>query len=202
MIGLFGGLTGYNPTFPQWNMSMNVKIYKCFIASPGDTSLERDICDEVFKELNETLGQQLEFRIESKRWEKDARPSFAEDGQAVINEQLLDNYQLFIGIMWNKFGSPTKRAQSGTEEEFNLAYSRYKDNHDVEIMLYFNEAPQSASELDLDQVGNVRSFKTKVAELGSFYSTYNGEDDFRIKLKRHLNDYLIEQHRKTNNGYS
>ena len=45
---------------------MEVKIFKCFIASPNDTQAERDLCDEVFKQLNETLGQQLNFRIESK----------------------------------------------------------------------------------------------------------------------------------------
>ena len=59
---------------------MTAEIYKCFIASPSDTQEERDICDKVFTELNETLGQQLNFRLESKKWEKDVRPSFNEDG--------------------------------------------------------------------------------------------------------------------------
>jgi len=179
---------------------MEVNIYKCVIASPDDTVLERDICDEVFKEINETLGQQLEFRIESKRWEKDVRPSFAEDGQAVINEQLLDNYQLFVGIMWNKFGTPTKRTLSGTEEEFNIAYKRYLAKGDVEIMLYFNEAPQMSSELDLDQVEKMRSYKAKVTELGSYSCSYNGPNEFRDKFRRNLNDYFVGLlHESTNN---
>lgn len=171
---------------------MDAKIYKCFIASPGDTSEERSICDKVFEEINKTLGQQLHFRIESKKWEENARPSFGEDGQAVINEQLLDNYQMFIGIMWNRFGTETKRAQSGTEEEFNLAYDKRIEKDDLEIMMYFNTAPADVGSLDLVQVQKVRDFKDKVSELGGLYWEYSGYEKFEIELKRHLNDYFVK----------
>ncbi len=40
---------------------MNTKIYKCFIASPSDTSRERDICDKVFSEINKGIGQYHNF---------------------------------------------------------------------------------------------------------------------------------------------
>jgi len=172
---------------------MKVEIYKCFIASPGDTSEERSICDKVFEEINKTLGQQLHFRIESKKWEENARPSFGEDGQAVINEQLLDNYQMFIGIMWNRFGTETKRAQSGTEEEFNLAYDKRIEKDDLEIMMYFNTAPAEVGSLDLVQVQKVRDFKGKVSELGGLYWEYSGYEKFEMELKRHLNDYFVNK---------
>lgn len=170
---------------------LDVKIYKCFIASPSDTQKERDACDDVFQLINESLGQQLNFRLESRRWEKDARPSFGEDGQSVITEQLLDNYQLFIGIMCNKFGSPTKRAESGSEEEFNHAYNRHLEGSDVEIMLYFNNEPVATNTLDLDQLRKVRAYQEKVTELGALYSSYTGVTDFKAKLTRHLNDYFV-----------
>jgi len=178
----------------QWNnVNMNVEIYKCFIASPGDTSEERAVCDKVFEEINKTLGQQLHFRIESKKWEGNARPSFGEDGQAIINEQLLDNYQMFIGIMWNRFGTETKRAQSGTEEEFNLAYKKLTEQGNVEIMMYFNTAHSDVSSLDLEQVQKVRDFKEKISDLGGLYWTYSGSKDFEGELKRHLNDYFVNK---------
>lgn len=81
--------------------------------------------DQVFTDINNTLGELLNFRIESRKWENNTFPTFGEDGQAIINDQLLDNFQLFIGIMRNRFGSLTKRTESGTEEEFLLAYKRY-----------------------------------------------------------------------------
>ena len=172
---------------------MNVEIYKCFIASPNDTAEERGVVDTVLSDINRTLGEQLGFRVESKMWENNTRPSFGIDGQDVINKQVLHNYEIFVGIMWNKFGTPTARAGSGTEEEFDQAYARLKNKEDVEIMLYFNDEPQSSDSLDLAQVQKVRDFKKKAWELGGLTSQYKGVNDFEKKLKSHLSDFFISK---------
>lgn len=166
-----------------------VKIYKCFIASPGDTENEREICDRVFQEINKTQGQQFSFRIESKKWENDARPSFGESAQDVINKQLVKDFQLFIGIMFTRFGVPTKNAESGTEEEFNLAYKN-KDN--VEIMFYFNDEKINPNRIDTDQLNKVKAFKNKLSDNGGLYSKYIGAVDFEKKLRNHLQQYFME----------
>ena len=41
------------------------------------------------------------------------------DPQQIINSQVSDEYDIFIGILWTRFGTPTERAGSGTEEEFS-----------------------------------------------------------------------------------
>ena len=172
---------------------MNVEIFKCFIASPSDTLEERGIVDVVFSAINKTLGSQLNFRIESIMWENDARPSFGVDGQDVINNQILNDYKIFVGIMSNKFGTPTSSAGSGTEEEFDQAYTRFKDKDDVEIMLYFNDKPAHPSSLDLEQVQKIRDFKEKARHLGGLTGEYQGVADFEKKLKQHLSDYFISK---------
>lgn len=59
-------------------------------------------------------------------WEHNTRPSFSgEYSQATISDQLGNDYDLFVGIMNNKFGTKTNVAGSGTEEEFNNAYQRF-----------------------------------------------------------------------------
>ncbi|MFT7157569.1 MAG: hypothetical protein ACI8Q1_002588 [Parvicella sp.] len=170
---------------------MTARIYKCFIASPADTQEERDLCDKVFEEINKNLGAHLNFRVESIKWEKDTRPSFGSDGQDVINHQILKDYELFIGIMWKKFGTPTLRAESGTEEEFNNAYEKYNKDGNVEIMLYFNSSPLP-QDFDLDQYCKVKTFKKKVSELGALYNTYNGTAEFEPLLRDHISNYFIE----------
>ncbi len=175
-----------------------VKIYKCFIASPGDTQIEREICDRVFSDINETQGKQCGFRIESKKWEKDARPSFGEDAQDVINKQLLNDFHLFIGIMFTRFGSPTKNAGSGTEEEFQIAYEK-KD--DIEIMFYFNIEKTSPASIDPSQLIKVNDFKQKVSDKGGLFSDYTGATDFERKLKKHLYTYFSEIYEETTNNY-
>ena len=36
-------------------------IIRCFIASPGDTAEERDICEKVFSEINAGIGTAYGF---------------------------------------------------------------------------------------------------------------------------------------------
>lgn len=47
------------------------KIIKCFIASPGDTIKERNICGKVFAEINTGIGVPYGFELKSLRWEND-----------------------------------------------------------------------------------------------------------------------------------
>jgi hypothetical protein len=175
---------------------MEAKIYKCFIASPSDTKEERKICDKVFLEINKGIGNTFGFRIESWKWERDSRPAFGKDGQAVINEQRGNDYNIFIGIMWKRFGEPTPRAQSGTEEEFEDAYDRFVRKEPVEIMFYFNNAAIGMDEIVLEQIGKVQQFQKKISHLGGLYSSFNGVDDFQEKLRTHLTNYFLNIYKK------
>ena len=149
---------------------MDVKIYKAFIASPSDTSKERILCDKIFEEINSGLGDIYKFRIESLKWEKDVKPTIKDkDGQSIIFDQIGDNFEIFIGIMNKKFGSPTPRAGSGTEEEFNEAFRRFKEKDNLEIIFYFNEEPpQSMSEICASELLKIEEFRKKIQSKGLF----------------------------------
>ena len=82
----------------------NVKIFRCFIASPGDTADERELCDKVIEDINTSMGSFFGFRLEAIKWENNVHPAVGTDGQAVINEQIGLDYDIFIGIMYKKFG--------------------------------------------------------------------------------------------------
>lgn len=175
------------------------KIYKCFIASPSDTSEEREICDKIFSEINSTIGEKFDFRIESKKWENDVFPDFASDSQAVINKQIGTEYDIFIGIMWKKFGTPTQRAESGTEEEFLNAYKAWEMNKELNIMFYFNKAAIDPDDLDVDQFTKVQGFKKTVANMGGLYHEYKGLEEFEKDLKKHIQKVLLNKLNCNNN---
>jgi len=176
---------------------MDVKIYKAFIASPSDTSKERILCDKIFEEINSGLGEIYKFRIESLKWEKDVKPTIKDkDGQSIIFDQIGDNFEIFIGIMNKKFGSPTPRAGSGTEEEFNEAYRRFKEKDNLEIIFYFNEEPpQSMSEIRASELLKIEEFRKKIQSKG-IYGVYNGASEFEEKLRKHITRYFIEEYKK------
>ena len=115
------------------------------------------------------------------------------DAQAVINQQIGDAYDVYIGIMWSRFGSPTPRAGSGTEEEFDRALKRATQSGGrVKIMFYFKNDPLPLTEIDHEQLKRISEFKAKLREQGVLYSDYQGDfaDHVRIHLSREIIDFV------------
>lgn len=157
-----------------------------FVASPSDVGDERDALEEVIRELNQTLPTTLGIRLELVRWETHTLPELGSDPQAVVNKQIEDNYDIFIGILWARFGTPTPQADSGTLEEFERAYQRYQQNSDnIRIMLYFKEADVPYAQIDPDQFASVRKFRERVSKEG-IYQTFKTLDDLKRLLRIHL----------------
>lgn len=168
----------------------NVYEMRCFIASPGDTVEERNACEEVFEEINHGLGRSIGFRIVSLRWEKDVYPGVAEYGQQVINRQVDGKYDLFVGIMKSRFGTPTPQAGSGTEEEFNIAYEKYQNGEIDNIFFYFGAPNMSPYDLDLEQFQKVKDFRKKIQNNGVVPMEFKDLDDFKRQLKHNLESYF------------
>ncbi|MFA0960619.1 DUF4062 domain-containing protein [Roseivirga sp. BDSF3-8] len=163
----------------------DIKEIKVFIASPSDVQKEREICQKEIDRLNKTQGSQEGFNIKLLKWE-DTRPSTGEYAQGEINKQIGTDYDIFIGIMWLKFGSPTKNAGSGTEEEFNIAYQNFLKGSDITIMFYFSEVPSNPSNIDLEQFSKVKEFQKTVGSYGSLYKPYSSLADFKDLVHDHL----------------
>lgn len=176
----------------------NIREFVCFIASPSDTKEERDACDDVFEEINNSTGKILGIHLSSLRWEKNIYPSVGDYGQDVINNQVNDKYDLFIGIMKTRFGSPTPKAGSGTEEEFNNAYEKYIHEEIDNIFFYLGNTKESIESIDPDQLKKVKAFKTKLSNLGVVYMQFVDLEDFKCQLRHNLEDYFNNnnKHRK------
>ncbi len=99
-------------------MAKTHTVLEVFIASPSDVSPEREVLTNVVSEFNVTWGDKHHVRLDIIKWETHSRPAFGKDAQDIINRQVGDVYDIFLGIMWGKFGTATTRAESGTEEEF------------------------------------------------------------------------------------
>ncbi len=167
-------------------MPQTQTILQVFVASPGDVAEERKILESVVHEINLTLSDTHTKRLELLKWETHSRPGFGKDAQDVINQQIGDNYDIFLGIMWGRFGSPTPRAESGTEEEFNRAVSRWKDSPEhIQIMFYFKDAGIPPSKSEPEQLAKIHAFKKKISAQG-VYSEFQDAEDFRTQASTHL----------------
>ena len=129
-------------------MPRSESVLTIFLASPSDVADERNQLHETVTEWNRAWARNLGVRLEIARWEDDAYPGIGIDAQDVINRQLPQDYDLFIGIMWSRFGTPTGRDGSGTAEEFNRALQRFRSApEDVTVFFYFKDAPVPPSKL-------------------------------------------------------
>ena len=169
-------------------------VLKVFVASPSDVSSEREMLEDVIKEINVTLSDLTNVHLELVKWETHSRPGFGEDAQDVINQQINDDYDIFLGLMWGRFGSPTKRAESGTEEEFERAYQRLcKSPGSFEILFYFKDAGIPPSESDPEQLAKIAAFQHKLSfEYGGLYHIFRTDDEFQSNVRIHLSKIVQE----------
>lgn len=172
----------------------NIRLIKVFLATPSDVMQERQIAKDVLDSINRTMGTEKGVRFEVVGWDTDSYPAYGKDAQAVINDQIADmaQFDLFVGIMWNRFGTPTPRAGSGTEEEFRRAVESLESNGRPAIMFYFNQRPYNPSNREeAGQKLKVLAFKEEIDRHG-LTATYDGPDDFRMEFHRHVERWLIQ----------
>lgn len=169
-------------------MARNETVLELFLASPSDTAEERKIVESVIQQVNQMLRSRIGRSIELVKWETHASPGVGIDSQDVINRCIGESYDIFVGIMWCKFGTPTGRCLSGTEEEFNLALNRFERNqHSPHIMFYFKNEFVDPKTLDLNQLSKVREFKEKIGSYNkTLYWEFKESSEFEELFRLHI----------------
>jgi len=163
------------------------KIIRVFVASPDDVKAEREVLEEIVKELNDLWSDSLDVYLQLVKWESHSYPDIGSDPQAVINKQIGDDYEVFIGILWSRFGTPTPRAESGTVEEFERAYSRFDKNpDDIKVMFYFKDQAIPPSKMVPEQLSRIHNFRDRLGTLGTLHWSFNDTEDFSKYLRMHL----------------
>ena len=179
-------------------MPRTVVAYKVFLASPGDVKKERTIVKKVIDSYNQ-IHSCDNIKLELLCWEDSTHPSFGDYTQDVVNSQIGDDYDVFIGILWARFGTPTPKYESGTEEEFYRAYERYKNGDRMKLMVYRKDESIPPSSIDVEQLQKINRFTSEVGKLGGYYFTFTEEMQFQDMLLKHLDRAIRELEKRTDN---
>ncbi|GAB5566067.1 MAG: hypothetical protein Wins2KO_31300 [Winogradskyella sp.] len=183
-------------------MPSTITKYKIFLASPSDVQDERVSIDEVINELNLTFGKQQDIYLELLKWETHSAPAIAiNHPQEIINTDIGKDYDLFIGLIWKKFGTPTIEADSGTEEEFLNAYERFSENpNSIQILFYFNSKPVSINEMNPEQLLKIQNFKTDIGKNKKvLYWEYQDTQQLCKFLRIHIPQRILELRKNEQN---
>ena len=117
-------------------MAKNIKSLTVFISSPSDVQPEREAVKVAIESTNRRQ-RSSDIRFEPWAWEDDAVSGIGSTPQDVIDRQTPE-YDVYIGIMWKRFGTPTSRAGSGTEHEFRFALNSYRSKNMPSHVMFFS----------------------------------------------------------------
>ncbi|MBI1358258.1 MAG: hypothetical protein GC160_28315 [Acidobacteria bacterium] len=186
----------------------DIREYHIFLASPGDVNAERQAVRAFFEEFNITTAGHWGVRFTVVDWENYATVGVGRP-QELITEQTLKTYKdslaLVIGLMGQRFGTPSGAAESGTEEEFEWALAHWRQHQRPEIKWYFRkidrfEAPASPDEIQaaLGQWERVRAFRRRLdeGEPRVFAGEYANAAAFPEVLRRDLRLWLEDPQRQ------
>ena len=167
------------------------KIINVFIASPSDLSEERQELRNVVERLNKVFGKRLNIQIELLGWE-DTLPSFTRP-QEQINKDV-EICDLFIGILWKRWGTPSGKFSSGFEEEFNLARSRKLAGDQLDVWLLFKSVDNDLLQDPGEQLKRIIDFKKEQIEAKELlFKEFPSTKQFNNTIHDDLSAFLLEQ---------
>jgi len=153
------------------------------IASPGDVAEERGLAREVIAAWNASHSISTNLILNAVGWE-DAPADLGGRPQQLINDRLLKECDLLVGIFWTRLGTPTGGFESGTVEEIQTHLAAGKP-----AMVYFSEKTIAPSKIDKNQHDGVLLFKEWCLTKGIVW-TYNSAEDFRWLFSKNLQTQL------------
>jgi hypothetical protein len=171
-------------------MQTTICTLKIFLASPGDVKPERAAAEDLVNGMNKQL-RALGWQIMLYMWE-DAIPGFGRP-QEIINASV-DECDVFLGLLWERWGQQTGKYSSGFEEEFERALARRRATGEPEIWLVFKAAnPDKIKDpgAELSRVLEFRNRQTSLREV--LYKEVSDCDDWKSQLTNWLWFYVTSR---------
>ena len=168
-------------------MPKNVTQYSLLISCPGDIKDEIDIIEQCVQKFNDMYSDALNISIITKYWKKNSYPKSGDKPQNILNEQYVNNCDAAVALFWTRFGTPTDKYGSGTEEEISIMLES-----DKQVFMYFSDKPVSPSQQNSKEYKRVKAFKEKYKGKGLYFD-YSSNEAFDKLFFAHLTQYFISQ---------
>ncbi|KFB69589.1 DUF4062 domain-containing protein [Candidatus Accumulibacter vicinus] len=167
-------------------MPYTATIIPVMIASPGDVTQYRASARDVLHEWNYIHSAATLVALMPVGWETHSSPELGSRPQELINDRVLKDCDLLVGIFWTRLGTPTGSSVSGTAEEIQKHVQAGKP-----AMLYFCEAPSDLRTVSREQYDALQEFR-KWCESQGLIETFLNADEFGLKLRRQLQVVLYK----------
>jgi len=153
-----------------------------FISCPDDTKKEKGIVEKVCEKIS-LIYKRLNVEVKAVEWRKDFIPLITgERPQMQINREIENSsYDIYVGILWSRFGEKQgEKNLTPTEEEFEDALEKQKQDKKVKILFYFK----------LDPIPNLNKFEKEKIE--NFKERIKGVGVYREFLSNNFENILFK----------
>lgn len=171
-------------------------VLKVFIASPGDVYEERRILKEEIESINRII-RDINWHIDLYGWE-DTLPGTGRP-QEHINKDV-DCCDLFIGILWKRWGQSTGEFSSGFEEEFSRSKKRFSESKKPDIWILFKRIDTEIARDAGPQLACVLKFRKEQETLKQiFFQDFLDIEEFKRKIHEYLLKYILNASKSIEN---
>jgi hypothetical protein len=181
--------------------------YAVFIACPRDMEEQRRELRSFFEMFNRSTARHWGVRFTVVDWESYATAGIGPP-QQLITKQTLEAFHsslaLVIGLMGQRFGSPTGESESGTQEELDWAIRSFRDKGFPEVKCFFQKVRTFVSgpepseiRVSLAQWERVLAFKKMLCEQEPriLHKEFTDTDDFRRVVIEDVRAWLCDASR-------
>ena len=177
-------------------MPRDLKQLTIFISGTNEVDAEKAALRRLIEELNRLLEKTHGLTLRVISWPDDVRPGVNVDPQAEITRQFGSAFDVYVGLLGTRFGTPTPRAGSGTEEEFEAALARFRsDSKSIRVLFYFKRTNENPFTMDVDQLRKVKGFREALPSRGVVYRDFKDTAEFVELVKDHLYNLVIDEWR-------
>jgi hypothetical protein len=161
-------------------MGFQANVLKVMIASPGDVTAERDIVTEELYRWNNANAVSRGLMLHPVKWETHSSPQMGAHPQKILNERLLIDADIVVGVFGTRIGTATTEYISGSVEEIKKHVAAGKL-----AMLYFSHVAVDPNSIDHAQWAALQQFKEE-CRTGGLYAEYSSHEQFRADFGQHL----------------
>lgn len=186
----------YQARLRNTQMPKSLTQLTVFISGPADTDADQSALRRVIEKLSRRLEKTHALTLRAVSWPDDVRPGVNSDAQAEINRQIGTGYDIYVGVIGPRFGTPTPRAGSGTSEELEVAVDRFLANpRTLRVLLYFKRTPEDPFAMDLEQLAKVKAFRDALPARGVLYRDFNDTAEFVGLVDEHIHGLIVGEWR-------
>ncbi|MEP7234524.1 MAG: hypothetical protein ABI778_04435 [Ignavibacteriota bacterium] len=151
-----------------------VRQINILLSSPGDLAVDRAFINSyVDTVINRVLEGFVPIQFKVRLWEMDAVSGTANEAQEVIDSSI-PPYDVYLGLLWKRIGTPTMGSISGTVHEYEDAKKRFESMESKRLMFFLREDNQNIGEIDARKLVEMQDFKMRIHEEGTLtYSYYD-----------------------------